>query len=418
MHERVHAYLREIESTSSPHTHRQYKRVLTDLADWHGAQHPPPALTAGSLQRFVDQRSARTGAQRCAALRGFLAWLPEFTGDPERLRPPRAPGVALSDLDETDIDAVLDAVGCGAARERALVRVLLQCGLRADEAVALTWPNVGGRWLRVGEGARARRVPLPTLAAEAMSELALERAERTPEGPEGHVFGDARGGPVTTRALHGIVARVGKRADVQGLNPRALRRACLNRHRRARRSPEEIATLLGYQNALVVRRALGELAAELMPCSGCAGLPDLRAKHLHCGLCHGTGVITLVPEGYVSRVRAPVALGRLFGRARELRQIALADGLRREWVDQLTRAAAVIERAEADARDQIGEAASTSDGLADHDDLVPRLRAVATETRKLADVFARRGWLPDKWARELALAGCAVDLVAAHVEAG
>lgn len=309
MHTRVHAYLSELAPTCSPHTHRQYARHLTDLAEWHGKQRPVPAITPVGLQAFVDQPTVRTGAQRCSATRGFLRWLPEFTGDPDALRPPRPTGRALPDLGEAEIDTVLIAIGDGSPRERALVLVLLHCGLRADEAAALTWADVGLRWLRVGDAARTRQVPLPRATGEALQALARERLGEP-------VFADSRGRSISTRALYNIVAAAGERADVEGLNPRALRRACLNRHRRARRTLDQIAARMGYQCTLVVRRALGELAAELVPCTGCPGLPDLSSAHVRCGVCQGTGVTVEVPPAYADRVLPSTALGRLSGRRR------------------------------------------------------------------------------------------------------
>lgn len=412
MHQRVYAYLNEIEPACAANTHRMYARHLSELADWHGRQHPPPPVCPASFQRFIDDPSTRTGAQRCAAIRGFLRWLPEFSGDPEQLRPPRAPGKAAPDLDEGEIEAVLVAIDPDDPREQALVRVLLQCGLQSSEATGLAWSDVDPRWLHAGRGERARRVPLPGLAASALERLSVDRVGDA-------VFADSAGRPISTRSLHSIVARVGRRAGIGDLNPRALRRACLHRHRRAGRTHEQIMGRMGFQNTLAVGIALGEMSAELTTCGACQGRPDLRPAASRCAVCRGTGVIVEPPPAYVARVRERVALVRLAGRARELVEIAQAEGLERSWVRELREAAVAVETAHDEALGfmQVEVVERSNAPLPEHEDIVPRLRAVATELRKLARVFVLRTWALEEWGRGVENTGCAVDLIAARVEA-
>jgi integrase/recombinase XerD len=112
-------------------------------------------------------------------------------------------------------------------RDRAIAGLMLYCGLRSAEVLALGIADVdvGGRWLLVtGKGSRERRVPLDADAASVIQVYLL--AER-PETASTRLFvvakGPSRGEPLTAAGLRTIFRYHRGLSGVGGGHPHALR---------------------------------------------------------------------------------------------------------------------------------------------------------------------------------------------------
>jgi site-specific recombinase XerD len=112
-------------------------------------------------------------------------------------------------------------------RDRAIAGLMLYCGLRSCEVLALTVADVdiGGRWLQVmGKGNRERRVPLDADVASVIQVYLL--AER-PETSSPNVFiaakGPSRGQPLTAAGLRTIFRYHRGVSGIGGGHPHALR---------------------------------------------------------------------------------------------------------------------------------------------------------------------------------------------------
>ena len=99
--------------------------------------------------------------------------------------------LALPDL-STDL-------GC---RDRAILAVLVACGLRASELLALRYCDIGGDYIFVpkGKGGRQRYVPITPWAVEA-----IDAYSDFPGMPGERVFKNAWGQPLSRRGLYSIV---------------------------------------------------------------------------------------------------------------------------------------------------------------------------------------------------------------------
>ena len=137
----------------------------------------------------------------------------------------------------------------------AIVTLLLNTGLRADELVRLTWtdvalqPRSGSATVR-GKGGKVRVVPLNAAVREALAAI----RPGTPGGPtdtSGPLFRGKRG-PYTDRGVRNLLSVLGRRADVAGVHPHRFR------HDTARRLVEAVdlptvAALLGHSRLDTVR---------------------------------------------------------------------------------------------------------------------------------------------------------------------
>ncbi|MGQ0824670.1 MAG: tyrosine-type recombinase/integrase [Actinomycetota bacterium] len=112
-------------------------------------------------------------------------------------------------------------------RDRAIAGLMVFCGLRAGEVLALDVRDVdiGGRWLRVsGKGAKERRVPLDVdVAGVIQTYLLAERPETTTTKLFVVAKGPTRGEPLSAAGLRTIFRYHRAAAGVPGGHPHALR---------------------------------------------------------------------------------------------------------------------------------------------------------------------------------------------------
>ena len=141
---------------------------------------------------------------------------------PLRLREPRR---LPRPLERDEVTALLASLRTW--RDRAMAGLMLFCGLRSGEVLALDVADVdiGGRWLRVmGKGSKERRVPLDVDVAGVIQTYLL--AER-PDTPSRRLFvvakGPNRGQPLTPAGLRTIFRYHRSVARVPAGHPHALR---------------------------------------------------------------------------------------------------------------------------------------------------------------------------------------------------
>ncbi|WP_427018174.1 tyrosine-type recombinase/integrase [Pseudarthrobacter sp. P1] len=139
-----------------------------------------------------------------------------------RLREPRRLPRAL---DHAEVLALFQ--GLKSWRDRAMAGLMLYCGLRAGEVLALRVGDVdiGARWLLVhGKGAKERRVPLDTdVAGTIQTYLLIERPESTTRMLFLVAKGKTRGQPLTPAGLRTIFRYHREISGVAEGHPHALR---------------------------------------------------------------------------------------------------------------------------------------------------------------------------------------------------
>jgi site-specific recombinase XerD len=149
-------------------------------------------------------------------------------------------------------------------RDRALLAMLLACGLRRHEAVALRLEHLEqreGHWAIVdlkGKAGHVRTVPVPDWVMEELR-VWLNAAEID----RGKIFrrvtkmGRVLGEGMTERAVWHIVKDSAKLIGVQKLAPHDLRRSCARLCHEAGGELEQIQFLLGHVSIQTTERYLG-----------------------------------------------------------------------------------------------------------------------------------------------------------------
>lgn len=246
--------------------------------------------------------SPASRAQALVAVRSFLSWLDErhdLAPVPEKVvrRALRVEKVqtlthynVLSDDEAARLfaaaahgrDLTRKADRVLVARDRALVAVLLDAGLRASEVVGLDVGDLhedgdGSLMLHVreGKGAKDRTVPVVQEVAQVLRHYLAATGRVMGDKSAGPLFTRAdrggKGGRLTARAVGMVLARLVKAAGVDGkrITPHALRHSFALRQARGGVAPHEVQELLGHASlattTLYLRHAdLDELREKMV----------------------------------------------------------------------------------------------------------------------------------------------------------
>ncbi len=149
-------------------------------------------------------------------------------------------------------------------RDRAILAVLLACGLRRQEAVELTAAHLQQReehWAIVdlrGKGGHTRTIPMPDWVKEILDEW-LQVAGIT----SGKIFrrvnrvGQVWGEGLTEKVVWHLVKEFAAKAGIDRLAPHDLRRTCAKLCHAAGGELEQIQFLLGHVSVQTTERYLG-----------------------------------------------------------------------------------------------------------------------------------------------------------------
>lgn len=267
-----------LNAVTSPLTRAMYGKALDDFLVWWQAQ-GRPAFTRATVQAHRAHLetlgyAAATVNQRLAAIRKLASEAAEngllpadVAGGILRVRGVRRRGVRLGRwLTIEQVRALLalpDVARPQGLRDRALLALLLGCGLRRNEALALRVEDVQlreDRWVAVdlvGKHQRVRSVAVPTwvkAALDAWTGVAGIRQGCVLRGLNraGRPMGDA----LSPQAVQRIVAGYGGRLGAP-LTPHDLRRTCAKLCRSAGGELEQIQLLLGHASVQTTERYLG-----------------------------------------------------------------------------------------------------------------------------------------------------------------
>jgi len=220
-----------LDSVSSPITKRVYSMALDEFLSWF-REAPRPGFTKATVSAWrvsLEERGLGSSSiiMRMSAIRklaaeaadnGILA--PELAAGISRVKSAKSVGIRTGNwLSARQAQMLLNApdiTTLRGLRDRAILAVLLGCGLRRSEVVALTLTHVqqrDGRWCivdLVGKHSRIRTMPMPTWVKVALD------AWTTPAAiADGYVFravnradrveGERPGEKVVWQMLGGLV---------------------------------------------------------------------------------------------------------------------------------------------------------------------------------------------------------------------
>ncbi|WP_135227510.1 tyrosine-type recombinase/integrase [Deinococcus fonticola] len=268
----------------SPRTVEFYEQGMLALTRYLDSQGTPPdtdhvsRLTLQELQLALRERGLSPGGEHAIlrAIRGAFRWAIEeelITVDPTRkLRMPALPQERPPTVQPEEIRAALKLVAAmdQPLRNRALLLVMLDCGLRMGEIIQLRVEDVdlaaGMVTVRAETAKREkeRRVPIGIKASRAVA--AYERRERDPVFPHvGELFLNRSGEPMTAGGIHHLMVKVAKGIGVprSHVAPHAWRRAFAVGMLRGGANLFELQQMMGHTTLEMTRKYVKLLPDDL-----------------------------------------------------------------------------------------------------------------------------------------------------------
>jgi site-specific recombinase XerD len=279
----------------APATLRGYRYDLLHFLAWHGTvQNNPFTLEGLAEYELIAYRQYMVAAgrrpatinRRLDALRRLCRWARgtgmlsvDAAGNvrPMRTLRNRQP-VGLTDV---EIHALLRAAGASshglAARNYALVQLMLQAGLRVGEVAALKVGDItmsdrsGSVRIRQGKGLKARDVPLNATARRALKQhLDHRQVGRQVPGRDAPLFVSSRETAMPVRTIQSVIASIARRARLKrvAVSAHTLRHSfALGYLRDNPGKLLELAGLLGHESldttVVYTRPSRDDLAADL-----------------------------------------------------------------------------------------------------------------------------------------------------------
>jgi site-specific recombinase XerD len=268
-----------IGSLRSHESQRGYRHAINEFIHWYCSE-PRLSFNRTVVLRYrihLESRNLAPGTinVRLAAVRrlayeaadaGLLS--PELAAGIRRVKGAKKLGIRLGNwLSATDARSLWqspDARTLKGKRDRAIIAVLLGCGLRRRELADLTFDHLQRRedhWAivdLVGKGCHVRTVPFPEwvkrfldewLAAAGITNGKLFRCVCR----SGTVWGDG----MTEKVVWHVVKTYAKKLDIPKLAPHDLRRSCARFCHAAGGELEQIQFLLGHVSVQTTERYLG-----------------------------------------------------------------------------------------------------------------------------------------------------------------
>ena len=267
-----------VDSVSSEHSRRAYARALDDFLDWYAAE------TRGAFSKAVVQAYRGVLEQRSLApstINVHLAAIRKLASeaaDNSLLDPVLATGITKvrgartwdphgNWLTRDQAERLLRAPNSETMkgkRDRAILGLLIGCGLRRSEVVGLRLDDIQqreARWVIVdlaGKGKRLRTIAIPNWAMTLVSNW-REAGQIT----EGKLFravdkaGRVWGSGLTEKVIWWIAVEYANEVGIGRLAPHDLRRTCAKLCRSSGGDLEQIQLLLGHASIQTTERYLG-----------------------------------------------------------------------------------------------------------------------------------------------------------------
>lgn len=261
----------------SRETIKSYLAGVNQFLAWCAAEGLLPELTKPLVRAFVAHlleqgAEPATARARQLSLRRFSAWLEEegeIDTDPLLgLKAPKLDTKVTQSLDDEQVRALLKACAGKELRDRrdeALVRLMVETGMRAGEVVALRVEDVdlvrGVALVVRGKGGKGRLVPFGAQTARAIDRyMRLRRAHLRAETAD-LWLGERQKG-FSYYGLHATLRDRATKAGIAGFHPHLLRHTAASRWLAAGGSEGGLMAVAGWSTRDMIDRYTRSTAAE------------------------------------------------------------------------------------------------------------------------------------------------------------
>lgn len=262
----------------SPQTIRLYLGGVRAYLAWCQDTGRPAELDRPTVAAFIaglleQGREAATAHAYQKALRQFSKWLAEeeeLDHDPLLgIRPPKLDAKVIPALTDEQVKALVAACqgpGLLHRRDEALVRLLVETGIRAGEAVALQVDDVDVRngiaLVRRGKGGKGRLVPFGPQTGRAIDRYLRLRRQHA-RGTEPALWLGDRGKLCGYACLRKALMRRATQAGIKGFHPHVLRHTAASRWLAKGGSEGGLMAVAGWTRREMLDRYVQATRAEL-----------------------------------------------------------------------------------------------------------------------------------------------------------
>jgi site-specific recombinase XerD len=224
------------------------------------------AFTADQLERFKPA----TASQRYRALAQLFKWLAEegeIRDNPfNRMKPPtvpESPVPVISDDDLRKLLAACDGPSFEQRRDTALIRLLVDCGVRCSEIMNLTAEDIDRERqviYVVGKGRRPRAVAYCKKTAQAVDRYLRQRA-RHPQASSPFLWLGPKG-RLTDSGLRQMLERRGEQAGIGHVYPHQFRHTMAHRWLAEGGGEGDLMMIAGWRSRQMLNRYGASAAQE------------------------------------------------------------------------------------------------------------------------------------------------------------
>ena len=269
-----------LDSVHSTESKRAYGRGIDSFLNWCQSERPATGFTKATVQRYrahlVESGLSSSTVNLCmtairrlaveAADNGLMQ--SELTSGIGRVKGIKREGVRTGNwLTVRQAETLIntpDTTTLKGRRDRALLAVMIGCGLRREETALLSVEHIqqrDARWVIVdmrGKGGRVRSVPMPSWTKAAIDEWMVAAGFTS-----GRVFrpvnkGDNLAGEsMTAQSIFETVKKYATEIGVGNIAPHDLRRTFAKLAHKGRAALEQIQLSLGHASIQTTERYLG-----------------------------------------------------------------------------------------------------------------------------------------------------------------
>ncbi len=261
----------------APSTVSSYLTVGANLLKYLTANGMPTTAAAvhrdhleAFLAELTDRVSPATVAKHYRSLQQLFRWLVEdgeITASPmARMRPPQVPEQPVDIFTDDELSRLLAAAKGNTfenRRDTALLRMLIDTGMRAGELIGLAVDDLDdeqGVAHVMGKGRRGRGVPSGLRTADALRRY--RRARATHPLAASPALWVGKKGPLTDSGLRQILERRGLVAGVTNVHPHRFRHTYAHTWLAAGGQEHDLMRLAGWRSAQMVGRYAASAGAE------------------------------------------------------------------------------------------------------------------------------------------------------------
>jgi len=269
-----------LDSVNSPESKRAYGKGITDFLIWYASAVPGTGFTKATVHayraRLVEQGlAASTINVRMSAIRRLASeaadnglMVPELAAGIGRVKGVKREGIRTGNwLTVQQAEKLINAPNTETLkgkRDRALLAVLIGCGLRREETALLTLEHIqqrDARWVIVdmkGKGGRVRTIPMPSWTKVAIAEWTTAAGFNAgrlfrPVNKGDRLCGDS----MTAQSIFEMVKKYAAEIGVKEIAPHDLRRTFAKLAHKGRAALEQIQLSLGHASIQTTERYLG-----------------------------------------------------------------------------------------------------------------------------------------------------------------